>query len=142
MRVWGPGDPVPVPKLVPGSSAAHPCSTRYSCLQLGAQRPPRGPPSCPPRGPALPGIPPVPHSRGGNKPGAGEWGELRVRGLWAGILPLGPPVPSTLDPPVSQAPKLSLLPQTILDPASKSPLLSHTYAGGTYVVHTHTVPHL
>lgn len=84
---WGPGVLVPVPTLVPGSSAAHPHSTRCSCLRLGAQRPPHGPPSCPPHGRALLGIPPVPHSRGGSMPGAGKWGELRVRGLCVGILP-------------------------------------------------------
>lgn len=84
----------------------------------------------------------MPHSRGGNKPGAGEWGESRVRALWAGRLPLGPRVPSTLDPLVTQAPRLSLLPQTDLDPASKSPLLSHTYAEGTLTAHTHTAVHL
>ena len=44
------------------------------------------------------------------------------------MLPLGPPVPSTPDPLVTRAPRLSLLPQTDLDPASKSLLLSHTYA--------------
>ena len=135
----GPGVPVPAPKPVPGSSVARPHRTRCCCLRLGAQRPPHGLPSCLPHGLARSGIPPVPHSRGGNKPGAGEWGESRVRALCAGVFPLGPLMPSTLDAPVTRAPRLSLLPQTDLDPVSKSPLLSHTYAEGPLTAHTHTV---
>lgn len=134
--------PVPAPEPVPGSSAAHLHSTRCSCLQLQARRPPHGPPSCPPRGLALPGIPPVPHSRGGNKPGAGEWGELKVRAPWARMLPPGPPTPSTLDPPVSQAPEPSFLPLNLPQPCFKPFLISHTNTKGTFIAHahTHTVP--
>lgn len=69
-RAWGSEVPFPAPQLVPGSSVAHPRSTRRSCLPLGARRPPHGPPSCPLRGLALPGIPLGRHSRGENKPGA------------------------------------------------------------------------
>lgn len=139
---WGPGVPIPATKSVPGSSAAHLHSTRCNYLQPQAQRPPHGLPSCLPHGLARPGIPPVPHSRGGNKPGAVEWREPRVRAPWSEMLPPGPPTPIPLDPPVSQAPKPFFLPLNLPWPSFKSPLVSHTNTKdpSKAYVHTHTVP--
>lgn len=142
VNAGGPGVLVSATKPVPGSSAAHLRSTRCSYLQLQAQQPPHGPPSCLPRGLALPGTPPVPHSRGGNKPGAGEWRELRVRAPGAEMLPTGLPTPIILDPPVSQPPKPSFLPLSHPWPSFKSPLVSHTKSKAPSGAHirTHTVP--
>lgn len=138
----GPGVPVSATKPVPGSSAAHLRSTRRSYLQLQVQKPPHGPLSCLPRGLALPGSPPGPRSRGGNKPGAREGRELRVRDPGAEMLPPGLPTPRILDPPASQAPKPSFLPLHHPWPSFKSPLVSHTNtkAPSRAHAHTHTVP--
>lgn len=114
-RAWGSRVPFPAPQLVPGSSVAHPRSTRRSCLPLEARRPPHGPPSCPLRGLALPGIPSGQHSRGENKPGAGGGGaeKLRVRAPPSRAAPSWAPdtlswgaarIPSPLVPPPCQNP--------------------------------------
>lgn len=84
----------------------------------------------------------MPHSRGGNKPGAGEWRELRVRAPGAEMLPAGLPTPIILDPPVSKPPKPSFLPLNHPGPSFKSALVSHTKSkapSGAHI-HTHTVP--
>lgn len=138
---WGPDVSVSAPKPVPGSSVAHLRSTRCSCLQLQAQKPLHGPPSCPLHGLALSGSPPVLHSKGGNKPGAGECEELRVRAPWAGMLPPGPPTPSTLDSAVFLGPKPSILPLILPHSCFKSPLLSHTKTKEGHIHSTHPHPH-
>lgn len=103
---------------VPGFSAGHLHNTRCSCPQLGAQRPPRGPLSCPPHDQALTGIPLVLHSTGENRLGADGEKRLRCRCQRC---------PTTLNSGPSEGPILLNLPCLQTGPLTKSHLFLHTH---------------